>query len=280
MLKFNKVVIVGVGLLGGSFGLALRHRGIANTIIGVGRSIATLRQAAARGAITDLKLDLLEACRQADLVLIGTPVQSIAEFVKRCVTAELSDQCVITDVGSTKGTICRQLDSSLFRRYCGSHPMAGGEKSSVTHANHDLFVGRPAIITPNPHTDASVASIVKELWESLGSEVSVMTPENHDLAVARVSHLPHVVASALASVTDAQFLPVASTGWSDTTRVAAGDVEMWRQIICENREPLLDAVRSYSNAIEQWLSALERSDQTAIARLLTTGKSIRDKLPQ
>ena len=276
MVQYQRVVIVGVGLLGGSVGLALRQRGLASSIIGVGRNEATLRQAAARGAITDLSLDLSNACHSADLIIVGTPVQSIAQYVRESFAGQIAQHCLVTDVGSTKLSICQQLTDSAFGRFCGSHPMAGGEKTGVAYASHDLFLGRRTIITPTSSTPADTTQRTEQLWRSLGSDVVRMSPQEHDRAVASVSHLPHLVASALAASTSPELIPLAASGWSDTTRVAAGDVEMWRQIISENRDPILSALRGYSEALASWIAAIESQDQETITALLEKGKSIRD----
>jgi prephenate dehydrogenase len=276
MLQYRRVVIVGVGLLGGSVGLALRHRGLAESIVGVGRNEASLRQAAARGAITEISLDLPAACKSADLVVIGTPVQSIADYVRQTFASHIPSNCLVTDVGSTKLNICQQLNDSSYGRFCGSHPMAGGEKTGVAYASHDLFLGRRTIITPTSGTLAETIQQTDQLWRSLGSDVVRMSPQEHDLAVASVSHLPHLVASALAASTSPELIPLTASGWQDTTRVAAGDVEMWRQIISENREPILSALRGYSDALAGWISAIEHDDQDTITALLEKGKSMRD----
>ena len=276
MPGYHRVVIVGVGLLGGSVGLALRQRGLATTIVGVGRNAASLQQAVSRGATTEFSENLSVACRGADLVVVGTPVQSIADFVRNCFASELADDCLVTDVGSTKSGICRQLAGSEFSQFCGSHPMAGGEKTGVAHASADLFLGKRTIITPTAQTSTQAVQRTDQLWRSLGSDVVRMTPDEHDRTVASVSHLPHIVASALASTTDSSLIPFAASGWGDTTRVASGDVEMWRQIISENREPILSALRIYSQGLSQWLSAIESGDQTAIVSLLESGKTARD----
>lgn len=280
MVQFQRVVIVGVGLLGGSIGLALRHRGLADSIVGVGRNESSLRQAVARGAITEISPDLARACKSADLVVIGTPVQSIAEYVKSAFESSLASTCLVTDVGSTKVNICQQLSDSNYGRFCGSHPMAGGEKTGVAYASHDLFLGKRTIITPTTATLSETAQRTEQLWRSVDSDVVRMTPQEHDHAVASVSHLPHLVASALAATTAPDLIPLAASGWCDTTRVAAGDVEMWRQIISENREPVLSALRGYNDALSRWISAIESGDQATITALLEKGKSARESALQ
>lgn len=276
MHRYNKVVILGVGLLGGSVGLALRHRRLANTVVGVGRSLPGLQLAAARGAVTEITQDLQQACQGADLIVIGTPVQTIAELVKSCCHAATVDACLITDVGSTKHSICAQLDASDYACYCGSHPMAGGEKTGVAYASHDLFLGKRTIITPIASTAASSEVAAEQLWRSLDSDVVRMSPLEHDQAVACVSHLPHIVAATLAAATDPDLLPLAASGWADATRIAGGDVEMWRQIISENRQPILSALRGYSDKLAHWITAIESNDQAAITAQLQQAKVIRD----
>lgn len=278
MPRFHRVVIVGVGLLGGSIGLALRGRGLADTIIGVGRSKQSLLQAQQQGAITEVSLDLLQASAGADLVVIGTPVQTIADFVKNCCASKIDENCLITDVGSTKANICGRLTIREHQHFCGSHPMAGSDKTGVIHARADLFVGRKTIITPVEQTSAVAVEQTESLWRQLGSEVVQLTPEAHDRAVANISHLPHVVASALAANTDEKLLSLTGDGWRDTTRVAGGEVELWRQIICENRQPLLSELRQYAHLLNTWIDAIEANDQQRVIELLEQGKTVRDSL--
>jgi prephenate dehydrogenase len=278
MPRFHRVVIVGVGLLGGSIGLALRGRGLAERIIGVGRSMQSLLQAQQLGAITDVSTDLLQAATGADLVIIGTPVQTIADFVKNCCDSKLNENCLITDVGSTKANICRQLTDREHQHFCGSHPMAGSDKTGVAHARADLFVGRKTIITPVEQTSAIAVQQAESLWQQLGSEVVQLTPEVHDQAVANISHLPHVVAAALAANTNERLLSLTGDGWRDTTRVAGGEVELWRQIICENRQSLLSELRQYAHSLDGWIDALDANDQQRIVELLALGKKVRDSL--
>lgn len=280
MPVYHRVVLVGVGLLGGSIGLALRERGLAEQIVGVGRSMQTLQHAQQCGAVTEISQNLMEACLDADLVVIGTPVQTIVDFVRQCCTAKLHTDCCVTDVGSIKANICRTLTAPVHQRFCGSHPMAGSEKSGVGSARADLFDGRKTIITPVEGTSPSAVDRIEALWHSLGSEVVRLTPEAHDQAVAKISHLPHVVAAALAATTDLSLLYLIGDGWRDTTRVAGGEVELWRQIISENRQPVLQSLREYVHFLKDWINAIESDDQLRIAELLEQGRRVRDALTE
>lgn len=280
MQQFENAVIVGVGLLGGSIGLALRHRGIARRIVGVGRHAPSLSQAIELQAITEMSLDLQHACHGADLIVVCTPVQAIPAVVTQCLNSSLASNCLLTDVGSTKVGICEKLEDAVHRRFCGAHPIAGSDRSGVSHARADLFEGRMAIVTPTPQTPDSLVAQAENFWQLLGCRTMSMTPEAHDRVMARVSHLPHLIAAALAAATDRHFLPFVGTGWEDTTRIAAGNVEMWQQIIAENQQPILDALRDYSECLEQWIEAIESNDFQMLSELLQIGKSQRDSISE
>ncbi|MEZ6080004.1 MAG: prephenate dehydrogenase/arogenate dehydrogenase family protein [Pirellulaceae bacterium] len=205
-MHFNRAVIVGVGLLGGSVGLALRARSMAKRIVGWGRRTETLQQALDLHAIDEIETDLITACMEADLVVVCTPVQFVVPQVLFC-TDVVAAGGLITDVGSTKRTICAELAVAARETFCGSHPLAGSEKSGVGFALADLFVGRLAVVTPSEQTPEPLAERTEKFWQALGSRTLRMTPQEHDCGVARTSHLPHVVASALAAGTPQALLP-------------------------------------------------------------------------
>lgn len=278
MPQYEKVVIVGVGLLGGSIGLALRKLAMTGQIHGVGRNQQALLQARELGAITHISQNLEAACQAADLVVVCTPVQSIGQFVNRCLECNLNRNCLLTDVGSTKVSICQGVDAPSHDRFCGSHPMAGSDRSGVQYASSDLFRGRLTIVTPTASTPPDLAWRTEQLWQAMGSRTIQMSALEHDQAMAQVSHLPHLVASALAAVTDSSLLPLAGTGWQDTTRIAAGSVELWQQIVAENQQPILDSLRSYSNHLKDWMEAIESANFQRLAELLKSGKEKRDSV--
>lgn len=281
MTRWEQVAIVGVGLIGGSIGLALRRSGLAKRIIGVGRSAANLQQAIARGAIDQLVLESAGELPQVDLVIVCTPVDHVARHVAWWANSAAKG-ALITDAGSTKDRIVREVDEQLHQhnprqaRFIGSHPLAGSEKTGVEFARENLFDGRVVVITPTDRTAPSAIEETELLWKSLGAGVIPMTPQAHDEAVAATSHLPHVIAAVLASITPPDLLKLAAGGWLDTTRIAGGDVGLWQQILLENREPVLTALAKYETELASWRRALEQRDASALESLLQQGKTIRD----
>ncbi len=279
--RWEQAAIVGVGLIGGSIGLALRRAGVARRIIGVGRSAANLQRAIACGAIDQLVLESAGELPEVDLVIVCTPVDHVAKHVAWWANSA-ANGALVTDAGSTKARIVSEVDAQLHEhnprqaRFIGSHPLAGSEKAGVEYARENLFDSRVVVITPTDRTPPSAIVEAQELWKSLGAGVIPMTPAAHDQAVAATSHLPHVVATALAAVTPPDLLKLAAGGWLDTTRVAAGDVSLWQQILLENREPVLAALAKIEEELHLWRRALEQRDAAAIEALLQQGKTIRD----
>jgi len=278
----QRVAIVGVGLIGGSIGLALRRRGLAEEVVGVGRRPAVLEKAVAVGAIDRGTTNLVEGVAEADLVVVATPVGIIVDVVQA--VAQLAPRASITDAGSTKAEICQALrpesDGSDLRpgRFVGSHPLAGGHRTGPEHASGDLFVGRTVVVTPEDDTPPGLVQRMKEFWESLGADVTLLSPEEHDRALAATSHLPHLIASALAAATPEEWLQLAATGWADTTRIAAGDAELWTQIFSQNRAAVLDALRRFEHQLAALDSAIAAGDAAALTSRLQEGKRIRDAL--
>ncbi|HEV3021237.1 MAG TPA: prephenate dehydrogenase/arogenate dehydrogenase family protein [Pirellulales bacterium] len=277
--SWDTVAIVGVGLIGGSIGLALRERGLARHVVGIGRRTASLRQARRIGAVTRTTLDLARGAARAELVIVCTPVGRIAADV--CTAAEACRiGALVTDVGSTKAQIVAALDGKLPRqaRFVGSHPLAGGEKSGAAHATADLFVGRTVVVTPTAATADDEFAAVAALWHGLGAKVVRMSPDDHDRVLAATSHVPHLAASALAAATPQHDLPLAASGWLDTTRVASGDAELWQQIFSSNRAHVLAALGSYEEVLASLRQALERGDDVRLAEILAEAKRRRDSM--
>ncbi len=277
MANFNRVLIVGVGLLGGSIGLALRQRGLAKEVVGWARKRETLAEAQRLSAIDFGETNLANACDGADVAIVCTPVQLVAQFVLECQRA-MPPGGLITDVGSTKLSICQALTDVAQHTFCGSHPLAGSDKSGVGHATPELFDGKLTVITPTASTPPKLTERTENFWQSLGSRTLRMDPQEHDCGVASTSHLPHIVAAALAAGTPAALLPLAASGWCDTTRVAAGGTELWRQILQENRGPVVAALEQYVAALQNWLAALRLDDARQLERLLEAGKQKRDSV--
>lgn len=279
MANYEHVVIVGVGLLGGSIGMALRERGLAKTVVGVGRDASKLQNAVNLGAIDSFTQDLASACKPADLAIVCTPVQLVSSVVCDCL--KFMPGGLITDVGSTKATICEQVpqsNSNAPARFVGSHPLAGSEKVGVEHARGNLFDGRTCVVTPTSETSPADVQRTSQLWNHLGSHTVTMDPQAHDAAIARTSHVPHIVASALSASTPDEVLDLAASGWIDTTRIAAGNPDLWQQIISENRMPVIEALTEFTGQLNRWIDAIERNDSTAIQELLELGKRQRDSV--
>ncbi len=274
---WKTITIVGVGLIGGSIGLALRERRLAEQVIGVGWRKSSLQKAKEAGAVTNITLSLEQGVAEADVIVVATPLAQIVGEVERvaehCPTAAL-----ITDAGSTKAAIVRQLSGSLPRdaRFVGSHPLAGSEKSGVRAASAKLFEGRVVVVTPTPASPNGAATEIGDFWSSLGATVFVMSPEKHDEIVAATSHLPHLLASLIAHSTPQPALPLTATGWQDTTRIAAGNPELWTQILLDNRENVLKSLARFEKTMKRAHAALTKGDAKTLRRLLTEAKAIRD----
>lgn len=279
MKRWNTVAIIGVGLIGGSIGLALRQRGLAERVIGVGRRQSSLRTARRIGAVTNTTVDLAKGVADAELVVVCSPVAKIVEHVRQSAEA-CPDGSLITDAGSTKQAIVESLDGCLPRgcRFLGSHPVAGSEKSGAAHASPDLFEGRVTILTPTKNTRAEDFDLLTQFWSSLGSVVLQMPAEEHDRALALTSHLPHALAAALTACQTEAYFRFAGTGLLDTTRVAGGDPELWSQIFIQNRENVLSAIETFTTELNSLREALRDGDLRALERFLVLAKKNRDAL--
>lgn len=273
------VAIVGVGLIGGSIGLALRKRNLAERVVGIARRQETLRTARRVGAITNTSIDLLKGVSGAELVVVCTPVGKIVEHV-RLVAQHCAEGALITDTGSTKRVIVDALDGELPRgcRFLGSHPLAGSEKTGPGHADADLFEGRVAILTPTRNTRAEDFDLLEDFWSSLGSMVVQMPAEEHDQALALTSHLPHAVAALLALLVPEKYFRLTGTGFLDTTRIAAGDPSLWGQIFQQNRDNLLAALDQLVAQVRHLSAAIRDENITTLQTILAKAKTNRDAL--
>lgn len=279
MKRFDTVAIVGVGLIGGSIGMALRQRGLADRVVGIGRRQSSLRIARRMGAVDTATVNLAKGVAEAPLIVVCSPVDQIVDHVRQA-AEHCPEGSLITDAGSTKQAIVGAVDGQLPRgcRFLGGHPLAGSEKSGPLHARADLFEGRVALITPTKHTRAEDFDLLESFWSELGSVVVQMSPEEHDLAVALTSHLPHAAAAALAAMLPEQYFRITGTGFLDTTRVAAASPELWRQIFLANRENLLRGLEQLQRQLGQLRAALEQHDAAALETWLAKAKKNRDAL--
>lgn len=277
---YRKVAIVGVGLIGGSIGLALKQRGLAEKVVGIGRRQSSLDRALSVKALDDGGTDLETGVDGAELVVVATPVAEIADLVCRAAAAA-GNSALVTDAGSTKATICADVESRLASaagQFVGSHPLAGDHRTGPENARGDLLADRTVVVTPTASTPAETVAKVEAFWQSLGAEVTRLSPAEHDEAVAATSHLPHLVASALAAATPAQWLHLASTGWADTTRIAAGDSQLWAQIFAQNRPALLEALHCFEEKLQLLHTGLTEENWLELQQLLLQAKRTRDAL--
>jgi prephenate dehydrogenase len=279
MKPLKTVAIVGVGLIGGSIGLALRERKMADRVVGIGRRQGSLRIARRVGAVTNTTIDMAKGVAEADLIVVCSPVELIVDQVRRA-AEHAPPGTLITDAGSTKRQIVEALEAGLPRdcRFLGSHPLAGSEKSGASHARADLFQGRIAIITPTATTSGQEYDSLSEFWQGVGSVVVKMPADEHDRAMAMISHLPHLAASTLAAAMPEPYLRLAGTGLRDTTRLASGDPELWRQIVASNRQEILKAIEQFGNRLARLHTAVREGDMEAVTEFLTLGKKKRDAL--
>ncbi len=277
MPPLRNVAIIGVGLIGGSIGQALRQRGLAGEVIGIGRRQASLDKALAAGAIDRAELNLEAGVASAEVVIVATPVDSIADFVQQALAA--SDETTwVTDAGSTKTAICADVGPSAAKRFIGSHPLAGDHRSGPENARADLLDAKTVVVTPGETTPADLANRAQTFWESLGANVVRMSPQQHDRALAATSHLPHLIASALAAATPDEWLSLAATGWADTTRIAAADPALWAQIFSQNKSALLESLDRMVQQMDQLREDISAENWSQIEDTLQQAKRTRDTL--
>ncbi|HVT80518.1 MAG TPA: prephenate dehydrogenase/arogenate dehydrogenase family protein [Phycisphaerae bacterium] len=278
----HHVLIIGCGLLGASLGLALKKRGLARTITGIGRrGSPSVEIAQQRGAIDRAFDDPAEPARDADMIVVCTPVRQFPETF-RALAPALSKNAVVTDVGSTKVDVMMWAREIIPDHFVGSHPMAGSEKSGPEAARDDLYQGAVCLVCRGSPREPAASGFqrVTNMWEAVGMRVLECADDQHDRWVASVSHLPRAVSAALmtAASIDERALDVAAGGLIDTTRIAAGDATMWTDIFMTNRTPIVDALKAFEGHLIALRTAIERGDEKAIHAFLATAKNQRDSL--
>ncbi len=282
MVELNKIVIYGVGLIGGSFALALRRAGAVREIVGFGRSRATLEDAMSLGILDRIGADEAAEVADADLILLATPVAQMSAILSR-IAPHLGANTLLTDGGSTKGDVVAAAYANLgdkVGQFVPAHPIAGAEKSGASAALAELYQGKRVVLTPLPeNSDAAVAS-VRLFWELCGAAVCELTPAQHDEVFAAVSHLPHLLSFALvhdiAQRDDRDLLlSFAASGFRDFTRIAASSPEMWRDICLANREALLGELGRYQRELETLHTALVAADAAKLEEIFSLACSVR-----
>ncbi len=282
-MQFRKITIIGVGLLGGSLGLAVRKRRLAKEIAGYARREKTIAECEKIGALDYATTDLLAAVSGADLVVLCTPLAQMAALTKQFLPA-LKRGAIVTDVGSVKADVVRELETLVKKagaHFVGSHPMAGGEKMGVLAAKADLYANAVCVVTPTKRSNPAAVRKVEQFWKSLGARTLRLDAAKHDLLVSRTSHLPHVVAAALAGlVLDPKHpksqVGLCATGFRDTTRIASGSPEMWRDIALANRKNVSQSVDAFIGELKRFQSALKKGDAKAVEQFFAIAKERRD----
>jgi prephenate dehydrogenase len=283
-VHFHKVALIGVGLLGGSIGLALRQRRLADACVGFVRREASVAECARLGVVDRAVTDLRAVVQDADLVIFCTPIAQMRALAEQCLPG-LKAGALVTDVGSVKGSVVAELEP-LFSRagacFIGSHPMAGAEKTGPAAARANLFEGAVCVVTPSAKSPVTAVKQIEAFWTALGGRSLRLTPDQHDSLVARSSHLPHVVAAELANYVLSPAHPaeqpaLCATGFRDTTRIASGSPEMWRDIALGNRKHLARALGVFIEDLQEFQLALERGDTAAVDEFFETAKHRRDQ---
>jgi prephenate dehydrogenase len=278
----RKLSILGPGLLGGSIGLAARQRKVARRVVMWARRPDAADEAFRVGAADEATNDLAKAVADAELVVLATPIGAMRPLVQQMRPA-LSDGCVVTDVGSVKYPIVTALSDALAgkARFVGSHPMAGSEQSGIDAARRELFDNAVCIVTPREDTDKAALQVVYDFWKAIGCSVKTLAPQQHDEIVARISHLPHVVAAAVVNVVcsdSAHALNFVGPGFKDFTRIASGPFEMWTEICLENRVEIGRALDQLIEELVKVRAAIHNSDAVDLRTMLKRAKHFRDEL--
>ncbi len=286
-IAINQITILAVGLIGGSLAKALKANGFSGEIVGWGRREVSLKKGLELGVIDRYSLDLSEAVKGADLIVVATPTLIAADMIKQL--ASIADeQVIITDVASVKGNLlvaAKEAFGKVPPNLVLGHPIAGSEKSGVDAAKADLFVNHRVILTPTEETSPDALQAVKTLWESTGADLVEMAVDEHDEVLAATSHLPHILAytlvDALAGNPEQQnIFRFAAGGFRDFTRIASSDPTMWHEISLANRDALLKMIDTFSDQLGNLRQAIAEGDSDNIVGSFTRAKSARDKFAQ
>ena len=287
-VHFTQAAIIGVGLIGGSLGMILRRKGLADHVVGIGRRVENLKTAVELGAIDRYVADPKEGIKGSDLVILATPVDTYERHLRDWAHC-LESGAIVSDVGSVKGTLVERSEAAMPSgvHFVGAHPIAGKEKTGVAAGSDLLFAGARCILTPTKNTDRRALECITQLWEETGSIVLTMDPHVHDHILGAVSHLPHVAAfalmNALADTRDHHLpsLDLASHsggGLRDTTRIAASSPEMWRDIFLWNRDNVVSLIERYQQSLDELKGLIAAGDGAGIEKALERAKQEREKL--
>ncbi len=280
-----RLTVIGVGLIGGSFAMALRRAGAVGHIVGVDSNRDNLIQALERGIVDEIAEDAVSGVSAADVVFISVPVCAISAVVQS-ISVALPPGCIVTDGGSVKAAVVSQCDALIPHNctFVGGHPIAGTEHAGAAAAFPELFSGKRCVLTPGLTSDTNSISIISQLWAAAGADVCCMESGHHDRIFAEISHLPHAVAYALvhavgtADVEGENVLSYTAGGFKDFTRIASSDPVMWRDIALMNREALLTSIDGFTASLNELRRRIENSDQAGLTEFFTTAKQFRDAI--
>jgi prephenate dehydrogenase len=282
---FKRMVVCGVGLIGGSLALAARRKRLVGEIVGLGRTQKNLDVAIERGIVDRATRDIAQAAREADLVVLAVPVRAMPETFA-ALAPHMNPEGVVTDVASVKGYVVRELEPLLGPKMAlvAAHPVAGKETTGAGAADPELFRNRRVIITPSRRSTPEAIEKIEALWQATGARVERMAPDVHDQILGRASHLPQIVASALAAAladekVDGRLVAdFGADGLRDTTRIAASSPEMWRDICLTNHDAIVSALRLYRVALDEFAATLERGDGPGLEALFERGRRMRERM--
>ena len=283
-MHFNKVTILGVGLIGASFALALKQYGLCNEIVGYGRIMENLRRAKEKKIIDTFELDPAKACSDADLVLFATPVGIFIDIAKK-ICDSLKKNTIVTDVGSVKGKLVHDMEALMPQGvfFVGGHPIAGSNRSGIDTAASEIFKQAKCIITPTGNTDKDALERVKAIWETFGSLVKLINADEHDRIYAAVSHLPHLIAYEIVNTVadlDSSYLDFCGKGFKDTTRIASSPPEVWRDICLLNRDNLLEYVEVFKRNLDRVSQYLRAYDHESLEKDFKKARTLREGIGQ
>jgi len=279
---FNRIAILGVGLLGASFALALKKNGLCGSITGYGRNRENLLKAKERNIIDSFEQDPAAASRDADLIMLSTPVGSFL-YLTKLIAPALKKGAVLTDVGSVKGRLVREIERIIPEHvhYIGGHPIAGSDRSGIDAANPGLFRNAKCIITPTEHSNADALEKIEGLWKALGSDILILNPEEHDRIYASVSHLPHLVAYAMVNTVadmDRSYLDFSGKGFMDATRIASSSEELWNDICLLNRDNLVEVIAVFQKNLDMLTRYLRAGDADSLKHAFRKARTLRETL--
>ena len=288
-ILYDRVAIIGVGLLGGSVALACKERGLVGSVCGFGRNPKRLEQAQAKGILDDFSVDLKTALKDADLVVLATPIGLFREITEQ-MAEHLKKGCVVTDLGSVKCSVIKDVEPLTLKAgvdFVPSHPIAGGENSGFESSKGNLFEGKFCVVTPTKNTPLEAQTKICKLWETLGAKVEVRDPEEHDRLYAATSHLPHVLAYALLNTLgemktkqNEEYLSKGGNGLIDVVRLGASEPNMWRDICLSNKEFILELLKEYQIALDSFKEKIALGDGDFLHEAFLQANDHHHKVPK